>query len=172
MNRSTVTGIPAGTEASESIARMCSSRSYPILGNDWISLATIVGVNPAPSSFANAVFRPRNAKIVMISRPPGRRCRRAPAITRSNISQPSEPALGGWTASGTRNRQPRQANRKTPGSSLSKDAPEVEAERFLELGPRSCRGLRVFELFDVELERNSFAFHAVELRGEPAALVR
>src|SRR3989338_7721903 len=62
-------------------------------GNGWVSRATIDGPSPAASSLAYAVFRPRNAKIVNTSRPPGRRWPRAPAITRSRSAQPSAPPL-------------------------------------------------------------------------------
>src|SRR5206468_2823986 len=180
-------------------------------GNDWISLPMIAGARPAASIFAHAAFGPRNAKSVKISRPPGTRCRGAPAITRSSSCQPSapplsataaaastaatpspppisstrspgrtarwrqrksEPALGAWTRSGTRNRQPRQENRRVPASLLAKDAPEVESERFLQLRPGSGGCLRVFELIDVDLERDPLALDAVELGGEPAPLVR
>ena len=97
-NRSTVSGIPDGTVASRSWARMCSRRSYPIRGNASISLAMITGIRPAASTFANAAFTPRNAKMVKISRPPGLRCRGAPAITRSSSSQPSGPPLSAAAA--------------------------------------------------------------------------
>src|SRR5437899_237958 len=89
IRRSLVAGVPPPTVASVSSDRMCSSRSYPIRGNDWISLATTVGSSPAASSFAQARLSPRNAKIVNTSRPRGWRCARAPPITRSRISQPS-----------------------------------------------------------------------------------
>src|SRR5262245_2771520 len=84
----------------------------------------------------------------------------------------SEPALGAWTWSGTRNRQPRQENRRVPASLLSKHAPEVEPEGFLELSPGSRRGLGVLERVDIDLQRDSLALDAVELGGEPAPLVR
>src|SRR5262249_25013748 len=96
---------------------------------------------------------------------------RSPGLTTRWRQKKSEPALGGWTWSGTRKRQPRQENSSVPASLLSKDAPEVEPERFLELGPGSRRGLRVFELIDVDLQRDALALDAVELGGEPAALV-
>src|SRR2546427_432586 len=183
-SRSTGSGWPAGTEASVSRARMCSRRSYAIRGNDSTSRATIDGASPAASSFAQAVFWPRNAKVATT---------RAPAFAASTAARPrpapisstrwpgrtvrfwqknNEPALGGCTASGTRNTHPRQVKRWTPGSLLAKDAPEVEPERFFELSARARGGLRVLELIDVELERNALALHAVELGGQAAPLVR
>src|SRR5436309_1638298 len=76
---------------------------------------------------------------------------RSPGLTTRFRQKKSEPALGAWTWSGTRKRHPRQANVRTPASLLSKDPAEVEPERFLELGPRAGRGLRILELLDVEL---------------------
>src|SRR5436309_1638295 len=60
MKRSMVAGVPPPTVASVSSDRMCTSRSYPIRGNDWISLATTVGSSPAASSFAHALARPHD----------------------------------------------------------------------------------------------------------------
>src|SRR5438128_2614433 len=167
--------MPAGTEASTSNERMWSSRSNPILGNDWTSLATIVGMNPAASGWMSAATTSAPAFAASTAArpsPPPISSIRSPERTWRCRHKKSDPVFGGWTASGTRNRQPRQANRRTPPSLLSKDAPEVEPERFFELGARARRGLRVFELVDVELERNPFALHAVELRREAASLIR
>src|SRR5712692_904474 len=66
---------------------------------------------------------------------------------------------------------PRQTKRRMPSSLFAKDPPEVEAQRLLQLGTRPGRGLRVLERVEVELEGHALLLHAVELRGEPAALV-
>src|SRR5262245_47299559 len=104
--------------------------------------------------------------------PPPIASTRAPGRTARWRQKEGEPAFGAWTWAGTRKRQPRQENRGGPASLLAKDAPEVEAERFLELGPGSGRGLGVLEHVDVDLERDALALDAVELGGESAALVR
>src|SRR5262245_30492683 len=57
------------------------------------------------------------------------------------------------------------------GSRLAHHPPEVEADRFLELGTRTRAGLGVLELVDVDGERHTLALHAVELGSEPTALV-
>src|SRR5262249_34390651 len=104
--------------------------------------------------------------------PPPISSTRSPGRTARWRKKNSEPALGAWTWSGTRKRQPRQENRRVPVSLFAKDAPEVESKRFLELGPGAGRGLRVLEHIDVDLERDALALDAVELGGEPAGLVR
>src|SRR5262245_59686349 len=124
-----------------------------------MSVATTV----APAFAARTAAKPSPAPI-------SRTC--SPGRTTRLRQKKSEPALGGWTASGTRKTHPRQVKRWTPASLLAKDAPEIEPERFLELGARARGGLRVLELVDVELERNTLALHAVELGGQAAALVR
>src|SRR2546430_17165687 len=57
------------------------------------------GVSPAASSLANAVFRPRKAKMVNTSRPPSTRWPGAPRITRAR-TDPTAAAdnggLDGW----------------------------------------------------------------------------
>src|SRR5262245_35054490 len=116
-----------------------------------LSLAASTAANPSPPPISS-------------TRSPGRTARWR--------QKKSEPALGAWTCSGTRKRQPRQEKTRVPASLLAKDAPEVEAERFLELGPGSGRGLGVLEHVDVDLQRDALALDAVELGGEPATLVR
>src|SRR5262245_61766495 len=125
--------------------------------------STSVAVTRAPSFAASTAARPS---------PPPISSNRSPGRTRRWRQKKSEPALGAWTWSGTRNRQPRQENRRVPASLLSKHPPEVESEGFLELGPGSRRGLGVLERVDVDLQRDSFALDTVELGGEPAPLVR
>src|SRR5215831_19137903 len=142
-----------------------------------------VAMTRAPSLAASTAATPS---------PPPISSTRSPGRTARWRQKNSEPALGAWTWSGTRKRQPRQENRRVPVSLCAKDAPEVESKRFLELGPGAGRGLRVLEHVDVDLERGpgggrSFpglehrdghlergplALDAVELGGEPAALVR
>src|SRR4029450_977178 len=95
-----------------------------------MSVATTV----APAFAASTAARP--------SPPPISRTR-SPARTARLRQKKSEPALGGWTASGTRNTHPRHVKRWTPVSLLAKDAPEVEPERFFELGARPRRRLGV-----------------------------
>src|SRR5207244_3448448 len=45
MRRSTVAGTPGANAPSTSRLRMCSSRSYPMRGNAWTSVASTVGVS-------------------------------------------------------------------------------------------------------------------------------
>src|SRR5262245_2284518 len=122
-----------------------------------------VAMTRAPSLSASTAATPS---------PPPISSTRSPVRTARWRQKNSEPALGAWTWSGTRKRQPRQENRRVPVSLCAKDAPEVESKRFLELGPGAGRGLRVLEHIDVDLERDALALDAVELGGEPAALVR
>src|SRR5438093_1054935 len=118
-----------------------------------------VAVTRAPSFAASTAATPS---------PPPISSTRSPGRTARWRQRKSEPALGAWTRSGTRNRQPRQENRRVPASLLAKDAPEVESERFLQLRPGSGGCLRVFELIDVDLERDPLALDAVEPGLEPA----
>src|SRR5438876_788338 len=88
------------------------------------------------------------------SRPPRSRCAGAPSMTRTT--------------------QPRQAKSRS-GSSLmllAEDAAEIEPDGFLELSAGARRGLRVFELVDVDGKRHALPLDAVELRGEAAPFVR
>src|SRR5215510_1278565 len=122
-----------------------------------------VAITRAPSLAASTAATPS---------PPPISSTRSPGRTARWRQKKSEPALGDWTWSGTRKRQPRQEKRSVPASLLAKDASEVEAERLLELGPGAGRGLGVLEHVDVDLERHALALDAVELGREPTALVR
>src|SRR5262249_33033087 len=141
------------TPLSAALARITSTASG----------STSVAVTHAPSFAASTAARPR---------PPPISSTRSPGRTMTWREKKSEPALGARTWSGTRKRQPRQENRRRPASLLSKHAPEVEPQGFLELGPGSGRGLGVLERVDVDLQRDSLALDTVELGGETAPLVR
>src|SRR5262249_13140325 len=57
-------------------------------------------------------------------------------------------------------------------SRLAHHPAEVEPERLHQLGARAGAGLGVLELVEVQGQRHPFLLDAVELRGEPAPLVR
>src|SRR3989441_2678526 len=97
---------------------------------------------------------------------------RSPERTARCRQKNNDPAFGGWTPPATRNTEPRQLKRSSPASLPSKNLPEVEAKGFLELSARAGTRLRVLELIEVELERHALLLHPVELRRQPAPLVR
>src|SRR5437773_3591440 len=108
-----------------------------------------VATTRAPARAASTAASPKPAPISST---------RSPGDTERFLEKNSDPALGGWAVSPTRNTQPRQLKSSSPASSPlpAKDLPEIEAQRLLELGARARLGLGVLELFDVDLERHAF----------------
>src|SRR6266545_1421527 len=132
------------------------------------SLTSTVSATPLSAAFSRAQATAAGTMSVAMTRQPARAASTAASpipVPISSTRSPgrkvrwrqksSEPALGGWTPSATLKRQP----------------PEVQPQRFLELGAGTRRRLRVLELLELELQRHALLLEAVQLGREAAALV-
>src|SRR5688572_21306351 len=127
------------------------------------SSTTSVATTVAPAFAASTAASPKPAPISST---------RSPALTGRWRQKKREPAFGGCTPSGTRNRQSRYAKSRTPSSTLpALHLPEIEAKGLLQRGARARRRLGVLQRVDVDRQGHALLLDAVQLRGEAAALV-